>query len=433
MALKPTLIALVCVLILFGCAGRRQVRMVPIGPGWAKNSINAVIFRQHSVTTYGNLQYVAFYDPEGRVVLAKRALDSTEWETRITPHRGNVQDAHNTISIAVDGDGILHMSWDHHCHPLRYVRSVAPGSLELTGLVPMTGQNEERVTYPEFFNLDNGDLLFLYRLGSSGNGNTMLNRYDVRTRTWSPVQHPLIHGQGQRNAYTNQIAVDRRGVWHLSWTWRETPDVRTNHDICYARSSDQGRTWENSTGERYVLPITMENAELVFRVPQGSDLMNHCSMVADSRGRPILADYWRPEGASAPQYHLVWHDGLAWRRAQVGCRTLDFRLGGGGTRRVFISRPRLAVDRRDRVYMFFRDEERGHRVSVAFSDDPERRVWSFRDLTAESVGRWEPTFDSVLWRRDGVFHLFHQVVGQGQGETLESIPPQTVSILEWRP
>jgi len=37
----------------------------------------------------------------------------------------------------------------------------------------------------------------------------MLNRYDIRMQTWAVVQHPLIHGEGERNAYTNQMANER--------------------------------------------------------------------------------------------------------------------------------------------------------------------------------------------------------------------------------
>lgn len=32
----------------------------------------------------------------------------------------------------VDGTGYLHLSWDHHVHPLRYAQSVEPGSLKLS-------------------------------------------------------------------------------------------------------------------------------------------------------------------------------------------------------------------------------------------------------------------------------------------------------------
>jgi len=409
------------------------VRQVPVAAGWAKNKVNAVTFRQNAVTTYGDTQYTAFYDAEGRMVLAKRTLGSAEWVTHVTPHKGNVRDAHNTISIAVDGTGVLHVAWDHHGHPLHYARSVRPGALELTQPMPMTGRDEKHVTYPEFFNLADGGLLFMYRSGGSGRGNTMLNRYEPESGTWSVVQHPLIDGEDQRNAYTNQIAIDRAGVWHLSWCWRESGDVATNHDLCYARSTDQGRTWTRSDGATYALPITAATAEVVCHVPQKHELINQCTTAVDSRGRPMIATYWRPEGTDVPQYHLVWYNGKAWGSAQIGQRKMPFSLSGGGTKRIPISRPKLAVDARDRIYMLFRDAERGSRVSVAVCDDPSRKNWRVMDLTETSVGFWEPAYDVQLWRERGVMHVFTQRVGQGDAETLEDLPPQLISILEWRP
>ncbi|MHC4574556.1 MAG: BNR repeat-containing protein [Planctomycetota bacterium] len=408
-------------------------RTIPIAEGWAKNSVNATIFRVDSVTTHKDIQYVAFYSEDAHVVLAKRKLGTTKWRIRKTRYKGDTRDAHNGISIAVDGGGILHMSWDHHCDPLRYCRAIAPGSLELTKEMPMTGQNEKKVTYPEFYNLPNGDLLFLYRDGGSGRGNTMLNRYDHNAGRWSVVQHPLIDGQGERNAYTNQIAVDKRGGWHISWCWRETGDVATNHDVCYAKSTDKGGTWQKSTGEKYTMPITADSAEYAWCVPQKSELINQTSMTVDSNGRPLIATYWRPEGTQVPQYHLVYFDGRNWRTAQVCKRKTPFSLSGGGTKYLLMSRPKVLADSRDNLYMIFRDAERGNQVSVAICEDPERSNWHIKDLTSDSVGEWEPSYDPILWQRENVLHLFVQKVEQKDRDVLEDTPPQMVSVLEWTP
>jgi hypothetical protein len=408
-------------------------RIVPVAKGWAKNSVNATIFRVDSLTTHADTQYIAFYNENSQVVLAKRKLDSTNWRIHETKYTGNTKDAHNGICIGVDGSDTLHVSWDHHCDPLHYCRAVAPGSLELTEPMPMTGQNEQKVTYPEFYNLPNGDLLFLYRDGSSGNGNTMLNRYNVKTSKWSTVQHPLIDGQGQRNAYTNQIAIDKHGAWHISWCWRETGNVATNHDVCYAKSTDKGRTWQKSTSEKYLLPITAETAEYALRIPQKSELINHTSMTADSQGRPLIATYWRPKGTEIPQYHLVYHDGKSWQRRQVGRRKEAFSLSGGGTRRIMMSRPKILADSEDKLYMVFRDDERGGLVSVAVCEDGDRVKWRVKDLTDDSVGQWEPSYDPILWRRENVLHLFLQKVEQIDRDLLQDTPPQMVSVLEWIP
>ena len=409
--------------------------LVPVAEGWAKTSVNAVIFRRNSVVTHGAQQYVAFYDAESRVVLARRTHGSDTWEIRTTPYRGNTRDAHNTIAIAVDGEGVLHMAWDHHGGKLHYCHSVAAGSLELTVELSMVGAREDRVTYPEFYSMPDGDLLFLYRDGASGNGNLMLNRWDLATRAWHRVQDGLLDGEGQRNAYW-QFARDATGGLHLSWVWRETGDVATNHDLGYARSSDGGVTWTRSTGEPYQLPITAANAEYACRIPQRSELINQTSMCTDARGHPYIATYWRPEGTEVPQYMLVHHDGVAWHVAQVTQRTTPFTLAGGGTKRIPISRPQVAakaVGTATRAYMLFRDIERGRRVSVAICDDLDEGAWRIEDLTPDTVGMWEPSYDPTHWERSGELHVFVQRVGQGDGERTEDLAPQMVSVLEWRP
>ncbi len=425
--------SLLLLLIPAAAASQPAIRDVPIAPGWAQNSVNAVIFRTHAVTTAGETQYAAYYDPEARVKIARRTLGETSWKIHDTGFTGNVRDAHNAICLAVDGDGYLHLSWDHHGHDLRYRRSTEPGKIEFGEAAGMTGQNEERVTYPEFYNLADGGFVFMYRQGGSGRGNILLNRYNPETRSWSPLQHPLIDGEGKRNAYTNQIAIDHLGHWHLSWTWRDTSDVATNHDILYAMSPDEGVSWFTSTGQPHDLPITAETAEVVAKVPHNSELINQCSSAVDANGNPMIATYWRPEGSDSPQYMLVWHDGETWHTSRVSDRKTPFRLSGGGTRRIPISRPKLAVAEDGTVYMIYRDEERGSRISVAATRDPNRREWEHFDLTEESVNMWEPNYDTVLWQREGVLHLFKQHVGQGQRETLEDLEPQTVSILEWTP
>lgn len=440
MLMKGIRLLTLCVALVVGAspsarAARPTARLVRVGEGWARNQVNAVIFRRNAVVSHGRRQYVAFYDAEMRVVLVKRRLGTTRWELRRTQYKGDASDAHRSISLAVDGEGHLHVVWNQHDSPLQYCRGLRPGSLELSAQMPMSGLTEERVTYPEFYNLPGGDLLFLYRDGASGGGNLVLNRYDVKTRRWARLQDRLIDGEGERNAYW-QATVDERGTIHVSWVWRETPDVATNHDLCYAKSLDGGRTWVKSTGEPYRLPITAATAEYVLRIPQGSELINQTSMTADARGRPYVVSYWRPAGTNVPQYHLVYHDGRGWRVVQVTRRTTPFSLSGRGTRRIPVSRPQVVVGERKgrpKVFMLFRDAERGARVSVAACGNLPGGVCAVSDLTEEPVGMWEPAYDPEVWRRKRELHLFVQRVGQGQGEATEDIPAQTVSILEWRP
>ena len=404
-----------------------------IGPGWARSSVNTVVFRTSSVLTHGTLQYTAWYDDSARVVLARRRLGTARWTVRITPYTNDVTDAHNAIVLGVDGDGILHVAWAEHARALHYARGIRPGSLELGPSVAMTGEHEARVTYPQFYALRGGDLLFIYRDGQSGRGDVMLNRWDVRQHAWHVLAHPLISGEGARNAYVNTMAIDARGGWHLSWCWRESPDVATNHDVLYAYSADEGKRWTTSTGRPYVLPITEKTAEMAWAVPQGHELINQTTMTIDAAGHPLIATYWRPDTTDVPQFQLVWNDGHAWHASQVGTRTLSFRLSGGGTKRIPISRPLVISDRHGAVHVIYRDEERGGGISVSTSRDSRHSVWHESTISHGNVGQWEPTYDSGAWLTMHRLFLFVQRVGQGDGESLENVPAQPVSILEWRP
>jgi len=409
-----------------------HVRISELGLGWARSSVNTVIFRTSSVASHGDVQYAAYYDDSAHVVLARRQVGETRWTLQRTPFTNNVSDAHNAIAIAVDGKGVLHVAWAEHNRALHYARGVRPGSLTLGPVERMTGAREERVTYPQFYSLPGGDLLFVYRDGQSGSGDVLLNRFDVARGAWRVLQHPLIAGEGRRNAYPNQLAVDAHGGWHLSWVWRESPDVASNHDVMYAFSPDEGRSWRTSAGRPYALPITGATAEIAWAVPQGSELINQTSMAVDAARRPLIATYWRDAKSDVPQLRLVWHDGSRWRASQVGTRASPFRLSGGGTKRIPLSRPQVLA-RRNVVYLVYRDMERGGGISLARSADPDRARWTIGELLASSVGQWEPTYDLERWRRSGVLSLFVQRVGQGDGERLEDMAPQVVSILDWSP
>lgn len=430
--MRPRLQHLSLLTIAFLATGlAAQVRIVPIAEGWARNSINATIFRKNSVTSFRDHQYAAFYDADSNVIFAKRRLGSTEWTIAKSGFTGNTTDAHNSISIAVDGRGFLHLAWGNHNTKLNYARSAKPETLESFVRSSMLGTKEDRVSYPEFYSSPSGDLFFFYRDGASGNGDLVLNRWNAKDQNWQRVQDKLIDGERQRNAYP-QIAVDGRGSIHLSWVWRETPDVSSNHDIGYAKSSDGGKTWAKSNGEKYEVPITFSTAENVWPIPQKMELINQTSMAADADGNPLIATYWGSLASSVPQFRVVYFDGYKWRSSQVSNRTSPFTLSGGGTKRIPISRPQIVVDS-GCVTVIFRDEERGSKVSVATTNDIASGNWKITDLTESSVGLWEPSFDSERWRTRRELDIFVQRVGQGDGERLEEIAPQMVSILEWRP
>lgn len=444
-------------------AKQKQDRFSYVGDGYSSTSVNTTVFRNSSIATLGEKQYIGYYDAEGYLTIGRRLLGNRQWQVKRTQYKGRVQDAHNVISIMVDGEGYLHVSFDHHGNTLKYCKSVAPDSLMLGALEPMInpvnekidrimlkpgvnmteGQakakaristrerstpDENDVTYPEFYRLADGGLLFAYRSGASGRGNLVMNRYDLATRRWSRIQDILIDGENQRNAYW-QLFVDAQGTIHVSWVWRETWMVETNHDLCYARSRDGGLTWERSDGTAYKLPITAANAEYACRIPQNSELINQTSMSADAKGHPYIASYWRDADSQVPQYRIVWHDGKSWHQQQVGNRQTAFSLKGGGTKMIPIARPRLAVDGK-KAYFIFRDAERESRVSMYSTKDLQKGQWTATDLTTFSVDAWEPSIDTELWKAQQKLHIFIQQSHQGDGEKTVPSPASPVYVYE---
>lgn len=403
--------------------------------GWASNSVNTVVFRKNSLVTFKNTQYVGYYDAEQYLVVAKRRINDLKWEVLRSAYKGDAADAHKSISIMVDGKGYLHVAWGQHNNPLNYVKSLAPGSLNLGEKETMLGLKESKVSYPEFYRLASGDILFMYRDGGSGNGNMMINRYDMKTGRWERVQDNLIDGEGRRNAYW-QTAMDKNGTIHLSWVWRESPDVASNHDLCYARSKDGGLTWENSQGVTYQLPIHQKNAEYAAMIPQKSELINQTAMFADDRGNPYIAGYWRDQNSLIPQYHLVYYDGNAWQERNLGFRSTAFTLSGSGTKRIPISRPQLVAWKSKGLLsaaLIFRDAERGSKASIAVCKDLVKNIWNVTDLSEGSVGDWEPSYDTELWTEKHRLDLFLQKVEQIDGEGRANTRPTAVQVLQWKP
>lgn len=412
-------------------AGEGQ--LMKVGEGWAANSVNAVIFRNDPITTVGQKQFVAYYDEDGKVVIGTRTIGETTWQLTTTNLTGNHKDAHNMISLIADGEGYLHISWDHHGHPLRYAVSKTPATPDFGEKVPMTGETETNVTYPQFFKLDNGDLLFFYRDGASGRGNLVMNRYDVKTKKWTQLHKNLISGEGRRNAYW-QCTVGGDGSIHLSWVWRESPGVETNHDLCYARSTDGGKTWTTSDGTPYQLPIVQATAEIAQAIPQKHELINQTSMCVDGEGHPIIATYWRPEGTQVVQYFIVRHDGKGWSKSQVSDRKVPFSLSGGGSKQIPISRPQVLAKSeggKTSIYLIYRDvTENDGKAILASCDDISKGEWKRKPITDFSVRYWEPSYDHIRWERDHVLNVYVQTVGQGDGETLENLDATPVYVFE---
>ncbi|HVK06858.1 MAG TPA: BNR repeat-containing protein [Armatimonadaceae bacterium] len=410
---------------------------LPLGEAYASNTVNATVFRVNALTTRGGTQYATWYAPGGAVVVASRPVEGDRWDFHeIKDAVGNVKDAHNGVVVGVSSDGHLHLAYDHHANPLRYRVTTNPGDIRSFGPVrPMTGRTESRVTYPQFIDAPDGTLLFFYRDGHSGAGRLCLNRYDPEQRgTWEALHHPLIDGADECNPYGWRPAFGPDGSLHVAWCWRDTSDARTNHDICYARSDDGGRTWKRGDGTPQPLPITPANADVADPVPTGSNLLNQCGATVDAQGHPHLAHY-HSDASGVPQYVHLWHDGSKWERHFVSKRSHAFNLGGTGTLKIPMSRPEIAAQANGDLWVITRDNEAGgDRIRLYRGRLADRyRTWTPYDVAVGTdLGEWEPTYDVARLRQSGVLSMFVLPCRQGDHETVTDFGPQEAAVLEVR-
>lgn len=292
------------------------VTVIDIAPVWAGHPVNFALL------TRGDAQFAAYYDANRQLTVAQRTIGRREWRCKVLP-TALKWDAHNAVVLGLDRAGHLHVSGNMHAIPLIYFRATAPRDvMSLEPVHRMTGQDESRVTYPVFLQGPDGELVFNYRSGRSGNGDTLFNRYDEATRTWRRlVEQPLLDGEGRMNAYPVGPTRGPDGYYHYTWVWRDRPPAGTgeilNHDLSYARSRDLVH-WEAAGGAPLALPIRLGAAHaIVDPVPVRGGIINSSGRVGfDAAGRVVLA-YLKFDAAGRTQLWLARHEAGRWQHHEA--------------------------------------------------------------------------------------------------------------------
>ena len=294
------------------------------------------ITRQHSVTkeirvadvwsghpvgfdilTTTTEQYLAYYDTARNMCVAQRMLDSDEWKKSILPTRVG-WDSHNSIVIARDKKGFLHVSGNMHAVPIIYFRSTAPNAIDAFEKLSMVGTEESRVTYPVFFKNHDDDLFFQYRDGGSGDGITYINRYDPEARQWIRVlDQGLFDGEGETNAYPTNPVKGPDGYFHYMWVWRLNPIANTNHNLSYARTRDFIH-FENMEGVAIPIPIQYRERRVIADpVGPWNGLMNSSKILAFDGKNRVIMGYHKFDKEGRSQLFICRYQNGEWINRQV--------------------------------------------------------------------------------------------------------------------
>lgn len=272
--------------------------------------LNAVVEQRDQLLTYKGWQYATYYKqmtgPTVRhLAIARRRLPSGAWQSfDFGDYVQSTDDDHNGIAMGIcPNDGTIHLSFDHHVNPLHYRRSqtgVANNPASYTWSASLFGavgadippNAGNQVTYPKFITTPDGNLLFEFRDGASGNGDDILYQYSGVTNAWTRMGMFINGKVTPCNAYPNGFQFDNAGRLHTTWGWRETPDGTTEHDLMYAYSDDTGTSWHTSAGQLSATTNVSYMTEassptnLIWSVPQNKGMWDSEGFGIDRNNQP---------------------------------------------------------------------------------------------------------------------------------------------------
>jgi hypothetical protein len=317
--------------------GKTIKRAIAIDKVWAGHPVGFALL------THQEDQYIAYYNADRHMVVGQRKLDEEKFRLFELPVFDRKEgkgtstvvgwDSHNYITLDIDKEGFVHLSGNMHVHPLTYFKSTAPGDISsLVQIMEMVGTRENRCTYPKFMTTKDGELIFHYRDGGSGDGNEIYNIYSCETGKWSRLlDTPLTDGQGEMNAYASQPSVREDDWYHMYWVWRDTPDCETNHDLSYIKSPDM-KEWYDAFGEKVTLPVTFDQKSVIVDpIPPGGGIINLAAkLVLDEDLKPIMA-YHKYDAEGNLQFYVAKLDNGQWNYKQVTDWDYRWEFSGRGS------------------------------------------------------------------------------------------------------
>ena len=338
--------------IIFDQTSKKEtvIQKIKIDSVWSGHRV------KFSLLTNENRQYVAYYNANRNMVVGQRELSNDKFDLYQMPapkRLKNVEnkrsrisstevgwDSHNSITMAVDKKGYIHLSGNMHVDSLTYFKSQKPNDIfSLERQFPMVGSNELKATYPKFMLTKDQDLIFHYRDGGSGNGNEIYNIYSTKNKSWSRMLDvPLTDGQGLMNAYQSQPELREDGWYHVFWVWRDTPDCSTNHDLSYMKSPDL-INWYDAFNKSISLPATLDKKSLIVDPipPKGGIINLAAKLCFDQNKNPLFVYHKYDENGNLQlyianldkgewKYHVLTDWDYRWEFSGNGSIKSEFRL-----------------------------------------------------------------------------------------------------------
>jgi len=292
--------------------------------------------------------YVAFVDADRKNTVAKVTPAGTITSQIIDTGNNANDPGHNTPSIVIDGDGILHVAYDMHNDNMTLRRS--PAAHSVTGTWTDEGGTgspwgSSVFTYPATSAAPNGDAYLAIRNGGHG-GAANLFHYDDSTNTWA--DRGKFAEESGFTAYLPAPYVDPSGKVHLSVHWREGGAGTERQLGTYAMYDPADDTYYKADGTAYTAAITTATADLYqpSEADWGNPGISDTSLTVTDQDRPILAyNFFRNGQSDERVVRIARWDGTQWLHTDLAGPATGITLGDP-----------VIVNRGGDIHVFYRDE-----------------------------------------------------------------------------
>lgn len=294
-----------------------------------------------SIDGQGNT-YVVFNDERLRVIGVK--IDSQNRVTSGIVDIGVADDpGHNTPSVAVDGDGFIHIWYDMHNDQMKIKKSAEPRRVD-AGWLHESGPWSGRYTYPAATVASNGDVYFTARRKKGWT--CQLFHYDRSEKNWR-----LVADFAQAFGFTCYLprpygASD--GKVHLSFQWRKGKPGANRHLGSYAVYDPAEDTFKRADGTPYYLPISPRTADAYQPLEANWEnqygISAHGLTVNDQDQPLIVYNYFRAGHPDQRVVRLARWSGTGWVRTDLAGPESDTTLGDADI-----------VNRHGRINVFYND------------------------------------------------------------------------------
>lgn len=319
--------------------------LVPVVEGVLLSSAQNHV-QQTPIATHNGAIYVAFLEPsdngkDGGIVLRTSIMKGLEkkgewvWTKRVIDSQTVHDRWHTAPAIGIDDRGFIHVAYNMHNLPWQYQisdKSESIGSFNFKGQIvsvtelqrmkfknktdfPTLGSAAipgNQITYPAFFNDNNGKLFVSYRFAAKPArkfaNRTMSSgvaKYDSNAELWQAIGGKVVTqpgdfepGEGITNevsaiasttgwtSYFPRLSFGPEDTMNINWFWRKGIAAATLHRPCFIKTHDH-ENFVDSKGHTTQLPSTPDNCrDPEFQI--NTTFNGIGNSVANSKGDPFI-------------------------------------------------------------------------------------------------------------------------------------------------